>query len=321
MLSRIFAGTFAEFRPLPWTRAENLSRDLVSQDFDVLHITAHGEGEFLQVLYEQNTPVPMSAERIISFLPPQGGPRLVYLNACDSEQVAQRLIQRVPFAVGSTLPLSNDQAIHGAIAFYWRVLLGSTVHDAFEAAKNMVGMLSIDRASMCLHEKAGFDASKSILLPEPKIVAAFARGLPSEPKNFYEVLFGVEGTPRGTTQVVFFTDDEDLISDDDDEGSLAEDLCMVARGAPNEDGSLWCDRAESWDVSGNFNLYAIGVTAEGRRWTAAGTLSDALERWHTREFSGRTRRAMQRSLAEVLQALRGWRRPQFRPTSRRPIAR
>jgi hypothetical protein len=118
MLSRMFGGTVVEFEALPWTRAENLVRDLSARHFDVLHITAHGEGEGLQVMNEQGAAVMMSAEHILSFLPRHRGPRLIYLNACDSVPVAEQLAKHVPFAIGSTLPIGNDISIHGALSFY-----------------------------------------------------------------------------------------------------------------------------------------------------------------------------------------------------------
>ena len=168
MLSRTFADTIVEFRALPWTRAESLVQDLSAQQFDVLHITAHGEGETLQVLNERGATVMMSAEHITAFIPQEQKPRLVYLNACNSEPLAKQLVKQVPFAIGSTLPLANDQAIHGALSFYWRVLLGGTVQEAFQAARGMIGLLSGERADVVLHEQQENAASKARLLPKPR---------------------------------------------------------------------------------------------------------------------------------------------------------
>jgi hypothetical protein len=303
ILTRTFADTLAEFRALPWARAESLVRDLSTQQFDVLHITAHGEGEALQVLDEKGTTVMMSAGHIAAFLPQTQRPRMVYLNACDSALLARQLVAQVPFAIGSTLPLGNDQAIHGALSFYWRVLLGGTIEEAFHAARGMVGLLSGQRAEVTLHEQREGSASQVRLLPKPRILAAFADGIPKGEKRFFEVTFGVDGAPTETSQVVFFTDDEDVIDSGRDDPITAE-LCAVARGRPNKDGALWCDRLESWDVSGDFRLFAIGVTPGGARWTVSSSLSEALEAWHGRE----ERDAKQ--LGSALNALRRWGQPQ-----------
>jgi hypothetical protein len=72
----------------------------------------------------------MSAEHIVAFLPQEQKPRMVYLNACDSESLARQLVAQVPFAIGSTLALANDQASDGGLSFYWRVLLGGTERQA-----------------------------------------------------------------------------------------------------------------------------------------------------------------------------------------------
>src|SRR5262249_54358 len=99
-----------------------------------------------------------------------------------------------------------------------------------------------------------------------------------------EVLFGVRGVPKDTIQVVFFSDDEELIELVDDggkESTLGEQLCAVARSRPSRDGSIWCDPTESWDVQGDFRLFALGVTSDGRRWTASDSLCNALVTWHS----------------------------------------
>jgi len=303
MLTRAFADTLVEFQPLPWTRAESLVRDLSVRQFDVLHITAHGEGEALQILEEKGTTVMMSAGNIAAFLPSAGGPRLIYLNACDSEPLARQLATRVPFAIGSTLPLGNDQAIHGALSFYWRVLLGGTIQEAVQAASGMVGLLSGKRADVTLHEQRKGAAAQARLLPRPRILAAFAGGIPQRERRFFEVTFGVDGAPAETTQVVFFTDDEYVIDAGADESVTAE-LCAVARGQVMNDSRMWCDRLESWDVSGNFRLFAVGVTAAGHRWTAVSTLCQALEAWHSRD------KGELKQLNAALETLRQWGQPQ-----------
>ena len=184
MLTRIFADTVVQFRPLPWVRAENLVRDLSTEYFEILHITAHGEGEALQVMNEAGATVMMTAEHISAFLPQVQTPRLVYLNACNSQPVAEQLAKRVPFAIGSSLPLANDLAIQGALSFYWRILLGGTVQEAFQAAHSMVGLLSGARAEVVLNEQQKGAASKACLMPKPRILAAIEDGVPNQEALF-----------------------------------------------------------------------------------------------------------------------------------------
>ena len=310
MLTHMFADTLVEFRALPWVRAENLVEVLSMQQFDVLHITAHGEGEALQVLNEKGATVMMSAEHIAAFVPPGHKPRLIYLNACDSEKLARQLVEQVPFAVGSTLPLANDQAIHGALSFYWRVLLGGTIQEAFEAARGMIGLLSANRAEVTLHEQRSKTASQVRLLPKPRILAAINGGNLQTERSFFEVTFGADGVPGDTSQIVFFTDDENVIDAGEDEPITAQ-LCAVARGRASREGALWCDPLESWDISGDFPLFAIGITSRGSNWTASSSLCEALEAWHGREKRDK------KQLNSLLSALRRWGEPVMRRAKRK----
>jgi hypothetical protein len=281
MLSRTFVGSFVEFRPLPWARAENLSRDLSDEKIDILHLSAHGEGEHLQIRNEQGATVMMTARHILSFLSrARGHPRLIYLNACDSCSVAKMLAMEVPFAVGSTLPILNDQGLHAALSFYSRILLGDTVQEAYQAARAIVNMLASDRHDVLLFQKRPNSAAKVALLPKPRILAKFVSSLR---KEFVEVVLGADNVPPETSQIVFFTDDDAVIDADDTTEPITQGLCMVARGTVTPPNSkLWCDEIESWRISGDFNLYAIGVTKDGRKWTSEATVCEALRLWYGR---------------------------------------
>jgi hypothetical protein len=306
-LSRQFAGSQIQFQPRPWMRAETLARDLSSADFDMLHITAHGEGGRLQVLDSRGHTVMLTAEHIKSFLPSIRGPRLIYVNACDSKQLVDELVRHVPFAIGSTLPIENNQAIQGALSFYWRLALGDTVEDAFRAAHGMVDMLSDQRAEIVLRERVPETAHHSRFLAQPVILAAFTGDIPRRPRNWYEILFGVEAAPSSTTQVVFFTDDPDFI-DDAEEDTLASQICAVARRA-SESGSIWCDSTEAWDLSGDFRVYAAGVTADRTIWTTSTSLCEALCNWYCRGPDGKH----PQDLDTALHTLRNFQLPKPRP--------
>jgi hypothetical protein len=76
---------------------------------------------------------------------------------------------------------------------------------------------------------------------------------------------------------------------------------MVARGSTTQENpTLWCSGVESWNVSGDVRLYAVGVTSAGSRWTADTTLSKAIETWHGRQ------RSQARFLKKALSKLRDW---------------
>jgi hypothetical protein len=129
-----------------------------------------------------------------------------------------------------------------------------------------------------LHSRKGSDPHLYIPLPEPKILASLRPDCRSR-KGVIEVNFGIRGVPAGTRQVVFFSDDEDLCDPTDGE-TLGSLRCAITRRRPSRNDEIWCERREAWDVVGDFRIFAMGVTEEGRRWTASSNLRESLERWY-----------------------------------------
>lgn len=323
-LERLFSTSPAQFTSIASIKAEELPAELGRREFDVLHITAHGEGHALQTLTGRGGTVLARPEQIAAFLLPRRRPRFVYLNACDSDAVARELVGTasggpVPFAIGTTAPVASDYSIHGALAFYGRIILGGDLLEATEVARHQVELLTSGRASLRLHARTGENPKAAVLVPEPEILAAMPRGLRKN-RDEVEVMFGIRGAPEGTWQVVFFSDDEALY-DTNGQETLGEQLCAVARGLPGKDGSIWCDRVESWDVDGDFRLFAVGVTAEGRRWTATGMLCDALRKWHLGLDEADAAALPKGDFDKALSRLEKWNVPEVRPKTRRPRVR
>ncbi len=318
-LERLFSTSPARFSSIASIKAEELPHELARREFDILHITAHGEGHALQALTGRGGTVLARPEQIASFLLPRRKPRLMYLNACDSDAVARELVGTgpegpIPFAIGSTAPVASDYSIHGALAFYGRILLGGSLHEASEVARHQVELLTSDRTSLKLHTRPGDDSKSEILMPEPEVLAAIPGGLRKKYRDV-EVIFGVRGVPEGTSQVVFFSDDEDVVEDVDK--PLGNQLCQVARGRPGTDGTIWCDRLESWDVEGDFPVFAVGVASEGRRWTASGRLSEALLKWYLHLDKPEIAGLPKGDMVAALDFLKTWNAPRIRSHAKR----
>jgi hypothetical protein len=215
---------------------------------------------------------------LAAFLPPDRKPRLIYLNACDSQDIARALAATIPMAIGSTAPITNRAARAGAVTFYERVLSGTSIQHAFSVAQKMVEMLQDRQASAVLHVRPGLDPDDVVLHTVPRIIADFVNGDPTPRRGHYKIRLGLVGCPANTTQVVFFTDDEKFI--DDEEDNLPEDLCLVARGVPVR-GVLWVAAEDDWEINGDFRLFAAGVTGDGTTFSLASTLCEAIEtRYH-----------------------------------------
>ena len=276
-LQRRFAdapGEPVSFTFLPGLRAEDLPGELAKRQPDVLHISAHGTDEQLSLSNEAGKKVALNAQALAAFLPPEHPPRLIYLNACDSQAIAEELKRHVSMAIGTTAPITNRAARAGAVTFYERILSGSSVGHAFRVVKEMIQMLQDQQASSELHARPGTNPENEVLHRAPRFIADFVGGDPSPRRQEYSVRFGMVGCPANTTQVVFFTDDETFIDEEDDD--LQNDLCLVARGTPVR-SVVWVDEADSWEVTGDFRIFAVGVTGDGHTFSVASTLCEAIE--------------------------------------------
>lgn len=276
-LQRRFAeapGEPVSFTFLPSLRAEDLPGELAKRRPDILHISAHGSADQLSLSNEAGKEVSLNADALAAFLPSEGGPRLIYLNACDSQDIAQKIAAYFPMAIGTTAPITNRAARAGAVAFYERILTGSPVEEAARVGDQMIRMLQDQKTSSNLYARPGVDPKQEYLHRVPRLIADFDDGDPKPRRHEYSVRFGLVGCPANTTQVIFFTDDESFI--DEDEDNLEGDLCCVVRGTPVR-GIVWVEPPDCWAVTGDYRLFAVGVTGDGHSFSVASTLCEAIE--------------------------------------------
>lgn len=222
-------------------------------------------------MHEGREKVLLTAEMLCAFLDVDPPPKLVYLNSCDSESLASELIKRVPMAIGTTAPITNRAARQAAVAFYVRVLEGKSVARAFEAGRMIMKGLDQDRVASKLFTQTGVHPDKLTLHLPTRIVARFHKDQIKPKGRDYSIELGISGCPRNTIQVVFFTDDETFIEDED---SLEENLCAVARTTPI-DGQIWMN--QKWETYGDLRIFACGITAGGEHFSASRDLCAALE--------------------------------------------
>jgi hypothetical protein len=264
-----------QFIFLPKLKVEDLPGELNRWQPDVLHLAAHGDQEALSLAQEDGKKVRVTADMLCAFFNPRQPPKLVYLNACDSQDIASKLSGKIGVAIGSTAPITNRTARASAVTFYRGLLSGYSVDEAFTASQKMVEALEDRSASTTLFPRHGVDPKSLFLCYLPRLVAKFKDpSLRSTKSGYYSVLIGVMGCPASTTQVIFFTDDETFITDDDDD--LEGDLCHVIRGIPTR-GAFWIDNTSSWSIDGDFRLFVVGVTADARTFSLGSTLCNAIE--------------------------------------------
>jgi hypothetical protein len=270
---RTSGATSVDFVAMPSLKFEDLASTLHQHRPDILHIAAHGAKKNLFLANQENDSVHIDAEMLLTFLSDLSPPRLVYLNACDSLKIAKRLTRLVPMAIGTTAPISVKSARATAVSFYERVLGGASVARAFAVCKQVMRGISGDLAGMELFNQPEIDPAEQVLHAEPRFVADFIEEHPRQDKDgSYKIRFGVLGCPPTTEQVVFFTADPESLTE---RGTLENDLCTVVREPPRR-GLVLTDKEDAWDIDGDFRLYAVGVSGDGRTFTLSTMLCDAL---------------------------------------------
>lgn len=268
----------------PQLPVEDLPLEINRLKPDVLHISAHGDTNELELANADGMLVKLTGEMLVAFLNFPKAPRLVYLNSCNSEQLAAHLVEVVDFAIGTTQPISNRTARASALLFYDRLLTGATIENAYLAGR--ASIKALQDASSTLHVRKGANEKTERLHLIPQLVAKFEDD-EFEPSKHgaYFVEIGLFGCPANTSQVVFFTDDESFISDDDEDDEeddeevgeevrLACDLCRVVRGGPIR-STVWC--YESGEYWGDFRGFATAVDGAGHSFSVSSTLCEALE--------------------------------------------
>ncbi|MGB9369273.1 MAG: hypothetical protein WCE79_25010 [Xanthobacteraceae bacterium] len=271
------SGEEIEIIFLPDTHFEDLPGQIAKHRPDILHLSAHGEQEGLELLSSEGKPVSVTGEMLCAFLDVNPPPRLVYLSACDSGVIAQQLKKRVPIAIGTTAPISNPAAIGAALNFYARIFDGKSVHSAFETGRMIMEGIDKKTVSSTLVCQDGIDPKQHFLYTPAQIVARFQAPISPRDGGKFSIHVGLSGCPRNTVQVVFFTNGRHL--------SLsvlerARSFAWVA--AAPVDGAVWLETVAG--ASGDQSLFACGVTAHGRHFSVSRSLCAALEEYYVTEF-------------------------------------
>jgi hypothetical protein len=250
---------------------EDLPRELVRYSPEILHIASHADKETLKFAQSKTASAEVTARALRAFLNYDRPPRLVYLNACNSQQIAEELAESIPAVIGSTAPISNHAARSGAVTFYERILAGAPVKRAFLASREIVEALaragdSEAAPSMALFNRPDTDVSRSVLHPIPRLMAELI-----DEASGGKVRLGVSGCPPGTQAVAFFTDDE---------GDPAH-ACSVVREAPRA-GYLWDKTKREIAKLLESRICAAGMMMEDRSFSLSARLAEAFNNRYRR---------------------------------------
>jgi CHAT domain-containing protein len=257
------------FTFLPGLPIEKWPREISRVKPDILHISAHGVKDGLVLANQTAKRRTLTAQALCTFVSIDRPPRLIILNACNSDMMAKELVKVVPMAIGMTAETTNGAARESVRLFYERILEGQSVSNAFDVCREMIKTIDNGATNAVLCSGAKVKPEKEIFLVSPRIIARFENNYKRDSDGDFEFGLGVVGCPGNTHQVVFFTDDTDLA----DENDLEDSLCSVVRGTPVR-GVIWVE--SSWWAQGNVRLFAAGVTADGEQFTTSSMMTDAV---------------------------------------------
>ncbi|MBY3468673.1 CHAT domain-containing protein [Rhizobium laguerreae] len=262
---------------LPDITIEELPIALSKHKPDILHIAVHGSKAGLWFTKEafnggSRELVKLSGEALANFLEPDRPPRLIFLNACESSNVAKTLAERGFLAIGTTAPITNQAAIAATRLLYDRILNGRHISEAFRAMDGLVSSLQTQKIKLNLAVPKD-DTADRPLFRRPTLVARLADQIKIKEGRALPCYLGLAGVPADTIQVVFFTHDNSFLLTDR-ENSLEEELSEIIQDTVRG-GEIWTET--TWMPTGNFRFAACGITADGRTFSTSGMLVDSLD--------------------------------------------
>lgn len=238
---------------------------------DCLHISAHGTEDSILIADMDGLCVKLTPESLATYVA-RHKPRLIFLNACDSAEVAAGLTGTVDFAIGCTTPIMNYIARHGASIFYQLVLAGETVREAFDVCRAHLRTASNGAYDMELYWRQGLDPTRERLNPPMELLAQFEG--PPDCDRRQEVRLGIVGCSETAQQALFFTDDERFIPDLD--ATLESALCQVVRSVPSR-GEIWAKA--SWNLDSDVQIHCA-CSGHGLVSVTSARVTEALRRYY-----------------------------------------
>lgn len=292
-----FSNDRVEFKPFPAIAFEHIGDAIAQGKPDIVHFVAHGETDGLWVS-EKGDPVKLTAEAFLDVIGDYR-PKLIYLNACNSEAIAKSLAKEVPFSIGTTAKIQNETAIKAATSFYRSLLRGQSVQAAYNSAKAVALTLNqTNLVEMALFVRRKENPRKEILYSTPRLIAQFEDHKFVSKNGQFNFEIGLSGAGLTTWQVVFCTDDESFIRP---RRQLASQLCVVERTNPIK-GEVWASEVYQ-GIEGDFRLYALAITPSGDCFSIAGTLCEALTNFYEAHLSEKIASKFPQELTEALNLL------------------
>jgi hypothetical protein len=150
-------------------KRSQLQKMLLEEQPHVLHFSGHGERDALMFEGEDGGVHPVDERAWADLLDIlRDNLRLVVLNACESESLAEATVRHIDAAIGMRVPVGDVAAIAFSAAFYQAIAFGRSVDVAFRLGRNELLQQGIaEEETPRLKVKTGVDASTLVLVGTP----------------------------------------------------------------------------------------------------------------------------------------------------------
>lgn len=293
LVQRLETGVGADpivFRPYAHLPITDLADAIRRFEPDVLHLSAHGEDGALIFTTARGDAVALDGAGLVGLLrlvPVK--PRLVVLNACSSDEMAQALAASgtVDFVIGTDAAIAIADACELAASLYQSLAAGSSIADAFEAAQTMLRLHAGGATAATLRQGAPSAIPGDTRLVDPfrilarlPVVEKWLEYEHTQPQDGFvpenpDIHFGVAGAPAAARQTVFFTDSKSV---QPKIGQSLEDARSWIMESQPDDGVIWME--SHFGYWGDIQWYAAVTTTDRRVLSATGKTTDALERYY-----------------------------------------
>jgi hypothetical protein len=155
-------------------QAQKFVNLLMEQRADILHFAGHGRANRGIALRSGGQDAPLSAERFAQILKClETRPRLIFLNACHTEDFAAALKSIVDVVLGARREIRDDAAREFAGTFYRGLASGVSVAASFELGRSHLELSGHDGTMLMLQERDGVDADRLRYFGHPELMASF----------------------------------------------------------------------------------------------------------------------------------------------------
>ena len=268
----------AEFLACPDVPLSQIRARLKDYKPDVVHLAAHGHSHAIMLRNEFSDSVEVTAETLRTLLD-DISPALVYLDCCDSGELASSLVPTAAAAIGFHGAVPNFVASQAARHFYDELLSGKSIEASHQISAALVSESTGRSVQQVLHARAG--SAATVLLKSTRILCKAADN------SRRSIHVGVTGFPADTALIVLTMLDGNRAarhagSAGNDRGYLeitlgSELVRILGPGVDSANSVMWTECA--LPVDRNCRIAALVARNGGKPFLTFDLISTAVERY------------------------------------------